>query len=129
MKLCNVIISHKGANFPCITEEGDVGPGMENFKLTSTAIDDCDGGDAEYTFHGLTNWGREAVVPDLTPDENAIQMVAFYKVCDTYSTVGDVEFSLELKRTADGSGSGGTIDNKTEITLPFSGAAGSGVND
>ena len=33
-----------------------------------------------YYFQGLTNWGRESMVADLTPDADAIQVVAFIQV-------------------------------------------------
>ena len=33
-----------------------------------------------YFFQGLTNWGRESMVADLTPDADAIQVLAFIQV-------------------------------------------------
>ena len=29
----------------------------------------------------MTNWGREPIITDLTPDEDSIQVVAYYQVC------------------------------------------------
>ena len=29
---------------------------------------------------GVTNWGREDMIPDLTPDDDSINIVVFYKV-------------------------------------------------
>lgn len=40
-------------------------------------------------FQSLTNWGREDLVTDLIPDEDAIQIVVFYNYVGTDSNTID----------------------------------------
>jgi len=42
----------------------------------------------------LTNWGEDPIVPDLTPDENSVQLIAFMQVCGGAGTTFNVDHSL-----------------------------------
>lgn len=77
----------------------------------------------KFYFQGLTNWGRENIVSDLTPDDDSIEIIAFFSVCDT-ATDGTKIVNHELKAgTAEPHTGTYNIDvNATafEVTLPSS---------
>ncbi len=43
---------------------------------------------------GLTNWGKDDIVPDLTPDSDSIQIMAYMQVCE-----GTAAGPLEIPHT------------------------------
>ena len=104
-KVCKLIVTHIGRNFPCSQLPTSTPTGQENTVWGFAGTDFAENTDVVvsfavstyYTnlriqikyrilayihvfffFQSLTNWGREEVVTDLIADDNSIQMVAFY---------------------------------------------------
>eukprot|EP00094_Tigriopus_californicus_P011497 TCALIF_11102-PA protein Name:"Protein of unknown function" AED:0.05 eAED:0.05 QI:9/0.85/0.90/1/0.6/0.47/21/323/1445 len=101
-RACKIKITHIGENYPCTQPPGPMITGFENIEIQY----DSNGNNMESEFgesvtlklKGLTNWGRSPVHFDLTPDENSIQVVAFYqldpKAIFTVNDVMDLNFEL-----------------------------------
>eukprot|EP00094_Tigriopus_californicus_P011496 TCALIF_11101-PA protein Name:"Protein of unknown function" AED:0.09 eAED:0.09 QI:0/0.77/0.73/0.95/0.48/0.58/46/1495/2737 len=81
IKICKLIITHIGQNFPCAQPPGSTVTGYENIELQHDKTGDVCGESATFTFWGLTNWGRDPIIHDLTPDDDSIQIKAYFQVC------------------------------------------------
>ena len=98
-KVCKLIVTHIGRNFPCSQLPTSTPTGQENTVWGFAGTDFAENTDVVVSFavslmlyfllfinihkmylsyQSLTNWGREEVVTDLIADDNSIQMVAFY---------------------------------------------------
>ncbi len=62
----------------------------------------------------LTNWGRDQVVTDLTPDDNAIVVVAFLQICQPTSA-GTISVPYQL-------GYGGSVAEAYQLDIEVTGA-------
>lgn len=80
LKVCRLVLTHVGDHYPCTQMPGSSATGGETtvwgFSGEEYAVDT----DVAMTFQGLTNWGRAPMVPDLTVDDDSIQIVVFFKV-------------------------------------------------
>lgn len=73
-----------------------------------------------YFIQGLTNWGRDDIVSDLTPDEDSIQVTAYFQICSTPSVVNaKVGYDLTANTVGAtlGSGSAYTYLAEDEIQI------------
>jgi hypothetical protein len=73
-------VTHIGANFPCTKMPETTASGSESTVWGFDGTDYAVNTDVSLTFTTLTNWGRNKMTPDLTADDDSIQMVIFYNV-------------------------------------------------
>ena len=81
IEVCTIAISHVGQNFPCFSDIDNV----RDTKFIKAFVPGACPGTATVDFKGMTNWGRRPIVPDLTMDDDAIQIRVAAKVCDGFS--------------------------------------------
>jgi hypothetical protein len=94
-RICKIKV-FVGDNYACTRLPAPKKTDYDNvvFNLDPTVSTGCTEPHANVTFKALTNWGRGPIVPDFTPDPDAIVIDVFYTPCP--SVTGDLTLEASL---------------------------------
>ena len=71
-------------------------------------------------FQSATNYGRDPIVADLTPDSNSILIRGYFQICDLDAAATEVFLNYELVAMSDNTGTiGHSYTETTSVRIPL----------
>jgi len=91
-RVCLLDVTHIGRNYPCLGKPSLVPVVTDNMVMQygpdpAEESKEC-GESAQILFKGLTNWGKQAIDYQMDPDEDSIEVAAYFSTCQDTSDDG-----------------------------------------